>query len=103
MDGIAAELVVRNQILFGQRADVQHMATVRIEWLLAHDTLSISTLGMMNFTTKEWILFPKVAYKVSDALSATIGAEGYSGPEETLFGLIEAELSAGYAELRYSF
>lgn len=101
--GITEELRKRNQILFSQRADVQHMATVRIEWLLAHDTLSLSALGMMNFTTKEWLVFPKIAYKLSDSLSTTIGAEGYSGPEETLFGLIEAELSAGYAELRYSF
>jgi hypothetical protein len=92
-----------NQILFSQRAQVQHMATLRIEWLLAHDTLSLSALGMMNFTTKEWLLFPKVAYKMSDALSATIGAEAFSGPEETLFGLVEAELSAGYAELKYAF
>ena len=92
-----------NQILFSQRSQVQHMATLRIEWLLAHDTLSLSALGMMNFTTKEWLLFPKVAYKMSDALSATIGAEAFSGPEETLFGLVEAELSAGYAELKYAF
>lgn len=100
---ITDQLPKRNQILFSQRHQVQHMATVRIEWLLAHDTLSLSALGMMNFTSKEWLLFPKVAYKLSDALSATIGGEAYSGPEETLFGLIEAELSAGYAELRYSF
>ncbi len=100
---ITEEVKKRNQILFSQRHQVQHMATVRIEWLLAHDTLSLSALGMMNFTTKEWLLFPKAAYKLSDALSATIGAEAYSGPDETLFGLIEAELSAGYAELRYSF
>ena len=93
----------RNQVLFSQRHEVQHMATVRLEWLLAHDTLSISALGMMNFTTKEWLVFPKISYKMSDSLSTTIGAEGYSGSEDTLFGLIEAELSAGYAELRYSF
>jgi hypothetical protein len=92
-----------NQILFSQRAEVQHMATVRIEWLLAHDTLSLSTLGMMNFTTKEWLLFPKAAYKLSDAFSATIGGEVFSGPDETLFGLVEADLSAGYAELKYAF
>jgi hypothetical protein len=92
-----------NQILFSQRARVQHMATLRVEWLTAHDTLSLSALGMMNFTTEEWLLFPKLLYKMSDALSATIGGEIYSGPKDTLFSLIEAELSAGYAELRYSF
>jgi hypothetical protein len=92
-----------NQILFSQRAEVQHMATIRIEWLLAHDTLSISALGMMNFTTQEWLLFPKVAYKLSDALTATLGGELFVGPRETLFGLVDEELNAGYAELKYAF
>jgi hypothetical protein len=97
------QLAKTNQILFSQRAEVQHMATVRIEWLLAHDTLSISALGMVNFTTQEWLLFPKIAYKLSDAFSATIGGEVFVGPDETLFGLVDEGLSAGYAELKYAF
>lgn len=101
--GLIAQFARTNQILFSQRAEVQHMATLRIEWLLAHDTLSLSALGMMNFTTEEWLLFPKVAYKVSDALSATIGGEVFVGPDRTLFGLIDETLSAGYAELKYAF
>ena len=100
---INSQLAPINQILFAQRHRVQHLATVRIEWLALHDTLSVSALGMANFTTEEWLLFPKLAYKLSDALSTSIGAEVYSGPPETLFGLVEAELSAGYAELRYAF
>jgi hypothetical protein len=44
-----------------------------------------------------------VSYKITDALSTSVGAEIYGGPKSTLFGLIDAELSAGYAELRYSF
>jgi len=97
------ELAKRNQILFSQRAQVQHLATLRVEWMTLHDTMSLSALGMMNFTTKESLLFPKLSYKMSDAMSTAIGAELYSGPPDTLFGAIEAELSAGYAELRYSF
>jgi hypothetical protein len=97
------ELRKRNQILFSQRAQVQHLATLRIEWLTLHDTMSLSALGMLNFTTKESLLFPKLSYKMSDAMSTAIGAELYSGPKDTLFGAIEAELSAGYAELRYAF
>ncbi|HEX6275341.1 MAG TPA: DUF1302 family protein [Polyangiaceae bacterium] len=100
---INSQLAPTNQILFSQRHEVQHLATLRIEWLLLHDTLSLSALGMMNFTTEEALLFPKLMYKMSDALSTSIGGEIYSGPERTLFGLIEAELSAGYAELRYAF
>jgi hypothetical protein len=58
---------------------------------------------MLNFTTKEWLLYPKVSYAISDAMSSAVGAEIYQGPEDTLLGLMEQERSAAYAELRFSF
>jgi hypothetical protein len=100
---IESELRVRNQMLFSQLHEVQHLATVRLEWLTLHDTLSISALGFVNFSTKEWLLFPKLAYQLSDNLSASLGAEIFAGPDGTLFGLIDEQLSAGYVELRYGF
>jgi hypothetical protein len=102
-EAINQELAARNQMLFSQRKQVQHFASARVEWLLAHDTLSISALGFMNFSTQEWLLFPKLGYHVSDTVSTTLGAEIYAGPDDTLFGLIDQQLSAGYAELRCDF
>jgi hypothetical protein len=90
-------------MLFSQLHEVQHLATVRLEWLTLHDTLSLAALGFVNFSTKEWLLFPKLAYQLSDSLSASLGAEIFAGPDGTLFGLIDEQLSAGYAELRYGF
>jgi hypothetical protein len=97
------ELRLRNQILFVQRARVQHLASLRVEWRTLNDTLSLSALGLANFTTREWLLYPKLAYSISDWMSASVGAELYAGPDGTLFDLIERRLGAGYAELRLSF
>ncbi len=97
------QLAKNNQILFSQTARVQHLATVRVEWLTAHDTLSISALALVNFTTKEWLASPKIGYHLSDALTAYVGAEILTGPTDTLFGLVDQKLSAGYAELRSAF
>ena len=36
-------------------------------------------------------------------MTAYIGAQIFTGPDDTLFGLIDQTLSAGYAELRFSF
>ena len=102
-DGVNAELLRINQILFNQTAQLQHVATARVEWTGLHDTLSIAMLGMMNFTTKEWLAAPKIGYKLSDQMTAYLGAEIFYGPEGTLFGLIDQTLTAGYAELRASF
>ncbi|HEY5091384.1 MAG TPA: DUF1302 family protein [Polyangia bacterium] len=100
---VNAQLAKTNQILFSQTARVQHLATLRFEWLAAHDALSISSLCMLNFTTHEWLLTPRIGYRLSDALSTYLGAQIFHGPQDTLFGLIDADLSAGYAELRYTF
>jgi hypothetical protein len=96
-------LRAKNQILFSQLHRTQSMASLRLEWLTLHETLSLSALGVANFSTQEWLLFPKVGYKITDNLSATVGAEIYQGPDNTLFGVIKSELSAGYAELRMAF
>ena len=100
---IDATLAKINQILFEQRERLQHLGTLRFEWLGLHDTLSISSLCMYNFTTKEWVVTPRIGYHFSDALMAYLGAQVFHGPADTLFGLIDAELSAGYVEIRYTF
>ena len=92
-----------NQILFNQTAKQQHLGTLRLEWLTLHDTLSLSVLALGNFTTREWALAPKIGWHISDTLMAYLGAEIFRGPQDTLFGLIQDELSAGYVELRYTF
>jgi hypothetical protein len=96
-------LAARNQILFAQTAATQHLASLRLEWLVLDETLSLSALGLLNFTTKEWLVYPKVSYQISDGMSSAIGAEIYQGPQDTLLGLLEKERSAAYAELRFSF
>jgi len=102
-ESINLQLAKNNQILFSQTAKVQHLATTRIEWLTMHDTLSLSVLGMVNVTTKEWMAAPKIGYRVSDNMMAYVGAEILTGPKDTLFGLVDQKMSAGYAELRSTF
>ena len=91
------------QILFGQTARVQHVGTLRLEWLLAHETLSLSSLGLVNFTTHEWLITPRIGWRLSDSMIAYVGAQVFHGPTDTLFGLVEADLSAGYVELRFTY
>ena len=100
---VNAELAQINQILFSQTARVQHIATLRFEWLLAHETLSLSSLCLYNFTTQEWLVTPRIGWRATDAMTAYIGAQVFAGPDDTLFGLIDQTLSAGYTELRFSF
>jgi hypothetical protein len=96
-------LAKQNQILFSQTAQIQHLGTLRFEYLALHETLSISSLCLYNFTTREWLITPRIGYRLSDAITMYAGAQVFHGPPDTLFGIIDAQLSAGYAELRYTF
>ena len=100
VNGILAK---QNQILFSQTAQLQHLATLRFEYLALHETLSISSLCLYNFTTREWLITPRIGYRLSDAITMYGGAQVFHGPANTLFGIIDAQLSAGYVELRYTF
>jgi hypothetical protein len=100
---VNAILAKQNQILFSQTAQIQHLATLRFEYLALHETLSISSLCLLNFTTHEWLVTPRIGYRLSDTMTAYLGAQVFHGPPDTLFGIIEAELSSGYIELRYTF
>jgi hypothetical protein len=102
-NAVNAELAQVNQILFSQTARVQHIATLRFEWLLAHETLSLSSLGLYNFTTQEWLVTPRIGWRITDAMTAYLGGQVFAGPNDTLFGLIDQTLSAGYAELRFTY
>ena len=100
---VNAELAQINQILFSQTARVQHIATLRFDWLLAHETLSLSSLALYNFTTQEWLVTPRIGWRITDAMIAYLGAQVFAGPNDTLFGFIDQTLSAGYVELRYTY
>ena len=99
----ASLLLVKNQMIAGQQEEWQHSAIVRLEWKLLQETLSLETLGMVNFVTEEVMLRPKVTYDITDAFTFTAGAEVYLGPDDSLYGSIEEVQSAGFVELMISF
>jgi len=92
-----------NQMLFSQLHQLQTLVSARVEWKLLHEKLNLSLLGLVNFNTSEWMLMPKVGYQIAGGLSAYVGGEIFSGPDGTLFNMIEEPLSAGYVELRLTY
>ena len=97
------ELVPINQMIHGQTQEIQHGVSLRLSYTTLHDTLTFIVFGMANLSTEEIVVYPKVQYTLTDAMTLSVGAELYFGPEDTLFGLIDETLSAGYAEMKVSF
>ena len=100
---VPRQLLEKNRMVAGQLHQVQHSATLRLAWMALQDALKLELAGMVNFTTEEVMLRPRVTYDIADALTITAGAEIYLGPDDTLFGMIDQLQSAGFMELRASF
>ena len=97
------ELVLKNRAINGQLAQVIHSVSGRVSYTLLQNTLSLEVMGMYNFSTEEWMCFPKAVYKITNSLLVSVGAELYGGPDNTLFGLTDEILTAGYLELKASY
>jgi len=97
------EIAWKNRVVAGQTKRHAHTLMGRVEWKLLYETLSLELMGMFNASTMEWMVRPKVTYAVNDALKVIVGGEVYGGPDETLHGLIEQTMSAGFMEVRASF
>jgi len=97
------ELVLKNRALTGQLAQVIHSASGRISYSLLHNTLTLEVMGMYNFSTQEFMCIPKVTYAFTNSLLVAAGAEFYGGPDNTLFGLTDEILTAGFLELKASY
>ncbi|MCP4133111.1 MAG: hypothetical protein GY754_19245 [bacterium] len=93
----------KNRMFASQQDRVTHSLTCLIRGSLLHETLKLELNGMYNFTTKEFMGRPQLAYSITDALTVTVGGEIYTGAEGTLFETIDANMSAGYVELKASF
>lgn len=103
LDMLDYELELKNRLINRQTDQVSHSIVFRPGLSLLHETLTLEIVGMWSISTEELLLRPKISYQVTDAVTATLGGELYVGADETMFDLIEEEVSAGFVELKVSF
>lgn len=97
------ELEHKNRMIASQQYELSHSVSCRAEKRLLHETLKIEVLGMVNMTSEEFLLRPKLTYDIADGIAFILGGELYSGPDTTLFGTVDSHLSAFFTELKISF
>lgn len=102
-DEVHQKICLWNRMVFSQLEKWTHSLSFRPAWKLFHEILDVELLGQVNFSTDEIFLKPKISYDLADDLNIAVGAQWYSGPDETLFGEINETLSACFIELKTSF
>lgn len=99
----AYEIALKNRMIASQTDEISHSISFRPAWKLMHETLTLEILGLYKITTEEFFIKPQTSYDIADALTLTIGGELYSGQDETLFGIIDENLSSVFMEIKASF
>ena len=97
------EISLKNRLISFQQYEWSHSLSCRAALELLNELLTAEVFGLVNFTSHEALFRPKLTYDVADALTFTLGAELYSGPDDTLFGLVDSTLNALFVELKASF
>jgi hypothetical protein len=97
------ELILKNRMIASQLDEISHAVFTRPALALRHETMSVECLAYYSLTTEELLLRPSFSADLADALEFKLGAEWYTGPENTLFGSIEDPLSSLFIELKSSF
>lgn len=92
-----------NRLYNYQLEEFYHSAGLRIESELLYGKLTPSILSLYNFTTREIMLFPEIKYKPADALTISLGGEFYSGPNGTIYDLIDDFMNCIRVSLRADF
>ena len=70
---------------FPAQEQYQDIMTLRLEYLLKHQTLRLSLFTFYSPVDNDYLIQPKVSYKFSDNFSSTLGANIFGGENETTF------------------
>ncbi|MBN1779698.1 hypothetical protein JW948_01105 [bacterium] len=97
------DIWLKNRMIAMQQHEMSHGLTCRPALGLMHETLTLETLIFATFTTEEIYIRPKMTYQIADELTGILGADIYTGPDDTLFGSIDRALNSIFVELRASF
>jgi len=83
--------------------ELRSTVTGRITKFMMNQTLHISIFGYLGITDEDWHIRPSASYKVTDAVTWTVGANLIDGDQPyTMFGQFR-DNSNVYMRLRYSF
>jgi len=101
-DPVLRLLALNSAIIYGQRRSADVGFTLRVADRWFNDTLCAELLLVSYLNPANSYLRPLVSYDFTDRIKGTLGAELYSGPDDSLYGILKRN-QGWFAELRYSF
>ena len=101
-DPLLRSLAVQNAITFDQQDRESYGISSRISNKWLNDVLEAEIFFLTSITHHDSYIRPQLRYAFNDQVKSTLGAEIYSGAEDTFFGRLKRNRTI-YFETRYSF
>lgn len=92
-----------NRRIFHQQEKINHALSLTLMKSFGYDSWTVDVSGYYNLTSGEWLVRPRLAWKVSDALTASIGANYMWGDGATLFAYSSEVMNGAFLEMKVSF
>jgi hypothetical protein len=102
------EMIVReftefNRRIFYQQEQTNHALSLSLNRSFRYETIRIEATGYYNITSEEWLIRPKLAWKINDHLETSIGGFYSEGPDKTLFYYASDVMNGAFIELKANF
>lgn len=99
---IKVQIAQTNALILNYQDQVRPSMTARISYENTTKGWDAELFGMVNFIGADFLLRPKLAYHVTDAIRLTLGADVYVGDSDTPLGALRP-YSAVFTEAKLSF
>ena len=82
---------------------MNHAVALSINKSFGYDAWNAEFAAYYNFTSDEWLIRPKISWKINDSLSASLGGSYMTGPVSSLFDYSAPIMNGGFLELKVCF
>ncbi len=100
---LTSQIGYYNRLLFDQTHEWSHTVMIRPSLTLLHETLELEVNALYNITTREYLIYPKVTWHISDGVRAEVGYQYYEGGDYTRFNWIRKVFNGPFFEIRINF
>lgn len=97
------EFELLNRKIFNQQERFNNALSLSVSKNLASEILNIELAGYYNLTSKEYLIRPKLSWRITDDLTASFGGLYMNGPEKSIFDYSNHIMNGGFIEVKVNF
>jgi hypothetical protein len=92
-----------NRKIFHQQEKMNHAVSIAISKDFAYETVNAEVSGYYDFTSEEYLIRPKLSWKIGGALTASAGYSYMKGPDKSVFEYASPIMNGAFVEFKASF